>query len=173
MPEWLRTSRAMPMTPTTAVASDSDTHFRGTLPLAYREPLEHLFFFNPGQLQYQSAIRRTVETYGMPVIYESGDHLTLRLNGSTATETLFMLESRPTGELLRGAMMFSRVPMDTLMILHLAAAPIESSLASASATNWAGRLVQKALEIAHQVRGISFVGLPYSGNRLRIEGAGR
>lgn len=67
------------MTRTTAVANDSDIHFRGALPLAYREPLEHLFFFNPGQSQYQSAIRRTVEIYGMPVIHESRDRLTLRV----------------------------------------------------------------------------------------------
>jgi hypothetical protein len=161
------------MTRTTAVPNDSDIHFRGALPLDCRETLEHLFFFNPGQLQYQSAIRRTVETYGMPVIHESSDRLTLRLDGATATETLFLLERCPKGEVLRGAMMFSRVPMDTLMILHLAVAPGERSLPAGSATNWAGRLVQKALEIAHQVRGISFVGLPYSGNRLSIQGAGR
>lgn len=44
--------------------------FTATVPVAARESVERLFFFNPGQPSLATAIRRTVDLWGMPEILE-------------------------------------------------------------------------------------------------------
>jgi hypothetical protein len=139
--------------------------------LSYRSDLEQLFFFNPAQAVYRPAIRRTIEKLGMPEIAMVNGVLTLTLGPNISTETVFMLEQRGNSLRLRGVMIYSREPLDTLALIHLAVAADPSGDAPATDMNWGTLLVAKALEIAHQVRGISFVCLPYSRGRIRVKAA--
>ncbi|HMK85540.1 MAG TPA: hypothetical protein VK437_06250 [Steroidobacteraceae bacterium] len=90
------------------------------LPLEQRAALEQLFFFNVNQHRVRLGIQQSIETYGVPEIYEHDGGLAIRVGDIEGVQTLFAVSDR--GRPL-GVAVFVRGAEDRFVVLHLGVQP--------------------------------------------------
>ncbi len=90
------------------------------LAVEQRPALEQLLFFNINQHRVRVGIQLSIETFGVPEIYERDGCLQVRVGDTDGVQTLFAVSG--TGRLL-GVAVFVRSARERLAVLHLGLAP--------------------------------------------------
>jgi hypothetical protein len=90
------------------------------LAVEQRAALEHLLFFNVNQHRVRLGIQQSIETYGVPEIYEHEGDLRVRVGDIDGVQTLFAVSE--AGRLL-GVAVFVRIAHERFVVLHLGVEP--------------------------------------------------
>jgi hypothetical protein len=85
-----------------------------------RLALEQLLFFNVNQHRVRLGIQQSIETYGVPEIYEHDGGLRVRVGDIEGVQTLFAVST--TGRPL-GVAVFVRLANERFVVLHLGVEP--------------------------------------------------
>ena len=90
------------------------------LPVEQRVALEQLLFFNVNQHRVRLGIQQSIETYGVPEIFEQDGGLRVRVGDIEGVQTLFAVSDigRPLG-----VAVFVRLARDRFVVLHLGVEP--------------------------------------------------
>jgi len=146
-----------------------DIQFACTVPVAMRNAVECLFFFNPRQPQVIEQIRTVVESTGVPSVIQRDRRIWIGVP-SDGMQCLFACDSdgKPVGVIL-----YSRPAAELLVICHIAV-DSEYALACSEGSGLAAILVNKVAEIARSIKGVTRIQLPYRrGSFLGVSGSGR
>ena len=90
------------------------------LPKEQHSALEHLLFFNVNQHRVRLGIQQSIETYGVPEIFEQDDCLRIRVGNVAGAQTLFAVSAE--GRLL-GVAVFVREARERFVVLHVGVEP--------------------------------------------------
>jgi hypothetical protein len=127
------------------------------LALEQRAALEHLLFFNVNQHRVRVGIQQSIETYGVPEIYEHEGGLRIRVGDIDGVQTLFAVSD--TGRPL-GVAVFVRLAHERFVVLHLGVEPrLRSSLDVNTPVLL--RLMHEIRSTARRTRGVDRIELVY------------
>jgi hypothetical protein len=114
------------------------------LAVRQRVALEQLLFFNVNQHRVRGGIQQSIETYGVPEIYEQDGELKVRVGDLAGVQTLFAVsqEGRPLG-----VVVFIRSDHARFAVLHLGVEPHLSVTPDNS--------TRVLLRLMHEIRGSS------------------
>ena len=129
--------------------------YTSTLKPEYSEELERLLFFNPGQQDALAAIMDSLDTFGSPSVYTDNGVLRVKVEKLDEVQTLYAMED----DTLVGVLVYSRVILDCLTVLHIAVDE-EYSVHGNNASNM---LVMRMLELlrknARLIKGVKTIRL--------------
>jgi hypothetical protein len=97
----------------------SSIEITSRLPASQRPALEQLLFFNANQHRVRLGIQQSIDTYGVPELYEQDGGLRIRVGDISGVQTLFAVseEGRPIG-----VAVFVRAALERFAVLHLGVA---------------------------------------------------
>jgi hypothetical protein len=112
------------------------------LPADQRTALEQLLFFNVNQHRVRLGIQQSIETYGVPEIFEQDGGLRIRVGDIDGVQTLFAVSDmgRPVG-----VAVFVRSAHERFAVLHLV---LEPHLSLTPDLN-----TRVLLKLMHEIRG--------------------
>jgi hypothetical protein len=144
-----------------ARAKQSSVFLSSVLPLAHRDELERIVFFNPQQSRFIDPVLAAVNSYGVPAIVEERDRLRLSVPAFPSIQTLYALDGpRQTAELV-GVTAFVRETADSMLLLHVAVHQ-DYSTDGPKADEWLPvRLVSAVRDICRRTRGITWLRVLY------------
>jgi hypothetical protein len=117
-----------------------------------RTALEQLLFFNVNQHRVRLGIQQSIETYGVPEIFEHDGYLRVRVGDIEGVQTLFAVAAeRPVG-----VAVFVRSAHERFAVLHLG---LEPSLALN--TRILLMLMHEIRNAARRTRGVDCIELVY------------
>ena len=117
-----------------------------------RTALEQLLFFNVNQHRVRLGIQQSIETYGVPEIFEHDGHLRVRVGEIEGVQTLFAVAAeRPVG-----VAVFVRSARERFAVLHVG---LEPSLAVN--TRVLLMLMHEIRNTARRTRGVDCIELVY------------
>lgn len=90
------------------------------LPVAAREDLEHITYFNPEQARVADSLVKVVHDYGVPTIFEDNGQLRFRVKAFGPVQALFALDRTLIIDELAGVVIFVRDAADDILVLHMA-----------------------------------------------------
>ena len=129
--------------------------YTSTLKPEYSEELERLLFFNPGQQDALAAIMDSLDTFGSPSVYTDNGALRVKVEKLDEVQTLYAMDD----DTLVGVLVYSRVVLDCLTVLHIAVDE-EYSVHGNNANNM---LVMRMLELlrknARLIKGVKTIRL--------------
>ena len=121
----------------------------------YCEELERLLFFNPGQQDALAAIMDSLDSFGSPSVYTDNGALRVKVEKLDEVQTLYAMDD----DTLVGVLVYSRVILDCLTVLHIAVDE-EYSVHGNNASNM---LVMRMLELlrknARLIKGVKTIRL--------------
>ena len=122
-----------------------------------RPALEQLLFFNVNQHRVRVGIQQSIDTYGVPEIYEQDGGLRVRVGDIEGVQTLFAIsdEGRPVG-----VAVFVRSAHERFAVLHLGVDP-RLSLTSDQSTRVLLKLMHEIRSTARRTRGVDCIELVY------------
>jgi hypothetical protein len=122
-----------------------------------RPALEQLLFFNVNQHRVRVGIQQSIDTYGVPEIYEQDGGLRVRVGDIAGVQTLFAVsdEGRPVG-----VAVFVRSAHERFAVLHLGVDPRWSLTADLS-TRVLLKLMHEIRSTARRTRGVDCIELVY------------
>jgi hypothetical protein len=132
-----------------------------------RPALEQLLFFNVNQHRVRVGIQQSIDTYGVPEIYEQDGGLRVRVGDIAGVQTLFAIsdEGRPMG-----VAVFVRSARERLVVLHLGVDP-RLSLMSDQSTRVLLKLMHEIRSTARRTRGVDGIELVYKvRHAVRLHG---
>ena len=135
--------------------------FSSVLGTDYMEDLEMLLFFNPQQGRTLSAINDSIKDYGIPHIYVEEGHLRVGLKDLPGTQTLFALEDTLDRPELVGVMVFHRVDVETIVLLHIAVRQEYSRYGSRADAGLVSRMIAELRGVARKLKGVRSIQLTY------------
>lgn len=94
--------------------------FQSSINAIYSDELSELLFFNINQINYKEHIIEAINNYGSPVILTTGDKITVNLNGTIETHTLFLIGTEGEKEILLGVAVFFKKNRMEAILLHIA-----------------------------------------------------
>lgn len=135
--------------------------FSSVLPIAYRDELERIVFFNPEQERVTESVIDSVHRYGGPLIVEENGILRFRVPAFGQVQTLYALDRGEQPACLAGVVMYVREPRDTMLVLHLAVH--EDYVANGvHGEAWVTpRLLANVRGVCQRIRGITCMRLLY------------
>jgi hypothetical protein len=132
-----------------------------------RPALEQLLFFNVNQHRVRVGIQQSIDTYGVPEIYEQDGGLRVRVGDIEGVQTLFAIsdEGRPVG-----VAVFVRSAHERFAVLHLGVDP-SLSLMSDQSTRVLLKLMHEIRSTARRTRGVDCIELVYKvRHAVRLHG---
>jgi hypothetical protein len=145
--------------------------FSSVLPLAYRDELERIVFFNPLQAKVARAIVDTVHQFGVPSILEEEGNLRFRVPAFGAVQTLYALDLTDEPASLVGVAIFVRESHDTMLVLHVAVHEDYALGGPKSDELVTSRLLTTVRSACQHIRGITRLRLLYPHELfLKIDG---
>ncbi|HZE42709.1 MAG TPA: hypothetical protein VE058_02930 [Steroidobacteraceae bacterium] len=132
-----------------------------------RSALEQLLFFNVNQHRVRVGIQQSIDTYGVPEIYEQDGGLRVRVGDIAGVQTLFAIsdEGRPVG-----VAVFVRSAHERFAVLHLGVDPRWSLTADLS-TRVLLKLMHEIRSTARRTRGVDCIELVYKvRHAVRLHG---
>ncbi len=128
------------------------------LPIAQRPALEQLLFFNVNQHRVRIGIQQSIETYGVPEIYEQDGGLRVRVGDIAGVQTLFAISDlgRPLG-----VAVFVHSAHERFAVLHLGVEPQFSAAAPDANTRVLLKLMHEIRSAARRTRGVDRIELVY------------
>ena len=127
------------------------------LGLEQRMALEQLLFFNVNQHRVRLGIQQSIETYGVPEIYEHEGGLRVRVGDIEGVQTLFAVSH--TGRPL-GVAVFVRLAHERFVVLHLGVEPRLRSTLDVN-TPVLLKLMHEIRSAARRTRGVDRIELVY------------
>ena len=137
------------------------------LPVDQRAALEQLLFFNVNQHRVRVGIQQSIETYGVPEIYEHDGGLRVRVGDIAGVQTLFAVSEvgRPVG-----VAVFVRSALERFAVLHLGLEP-RLSLTPELNTRVLLKLMHEIRSAARRTRGVDRIELVYKDRHaVRLHG---
>jgi hypothetical protein len=132
-----------------------------------RSALEQLLFFNVNQHRVRVGIQQSIDTYGVPEIYEEDGGLRVRVGDVAGVQTLFAVseQGRPVG-----VAVFVRSAHERFAVLHLGVDPRWSLTADLS-TRVLLKLMHEIRSTARRTRGVDCIELVYKvRHAVRLHG---
>src|SRR5580693_10182754 len=132
-----------------------------------RPALEQLLFFNVNQHRVRLGIQQSIETYGVPEIYEHDGGLRVRVGDIAGVQTLFAISEfgRPLG-----VAVFVRSAHERFAVLHLGVEP-RLSLTPEINTRVLLKLMHEIRSAARRTRGVDRIELVYKDSHaVRLHG---
>ena len=125
------------------------------LPANQRAALEQLLFFNVNQHRVRVGIQQSIETYGVPEIYEQDGDLRVRVGDIADVQTLFAISDlgRPLG-----VAVFVRSAHERFAVLHLG---VEPRLSHEVNTRVLLKLMHEIRSAARRTHGVDRIELVY------------
>lgn len=136
--------------------------FSSVLGTSFREALEKLLFFNPQQDKARSAIHESIAEYGLPTIHLDKDRLRVRVAGLPGAQALFALEESGNGQALVGVMVYARVDLESLVLVHIAVAEEYSQAGEKAGTGLVTMYLGQLRQIARKVKGVRSITVKYA-----------
>jgi hypothetical protein len=137
------------------------------LPAEQRAALEQLLFFNVNQHRVRLGIQQSIETYGVPEIYEHDGGLRIRVGDVEGVQTLFAVSEsgRPVG-----VAVFVRSAHERFAVLHLGVDPRLSATPTIN-TRVLIKLMHEIRGAARRTRGVERIELVYKDRHaVRLHG---
>jgi hypothetical protein len=127
------------------------------LPVAQRPALEQLLFFNANQHRVRLGIQQSIDTYGVPELYEHDGDLRIRVGDISGVQSLFAItdEGRPIG-----VAVFVRAAHERFAVLHLGVAT-NFGWHPAASTRVLLKLMHEIRTTARRTRGVACIELVY------------
>ncbi len=147
-------------------AADTDIRFTSILEPAYQEDLEKLLFFNPLQTRAHAGISESIREYGVPNVVTNGERLRIQLDGLPETQSLFALNHRPKKPELVGVMVYARVDIEHIVLLHIAVKEEYSRLGKYGEAMLVPRLLTQLREIGRRIKGVRAINLKYQSGLI-------
>ena len=129
----------------------------------YREALERLMFFNPGQQSALAAILDSLEAFGSPSVYVDGERLRVKVEKLDEVQTLFALD----GDTLVGVLIYSRILLERLTVIHIAVDHDYSSYGRHAHNMLVMRMLELLRNSARRIKGVETIRLMTSDNQIR------
>jgi hypothetical protein len=118
-----------------------------------RAALEQLLFFNVNQHRVRLGIQQSIETYGVPEIFEHEGHLRVRVGHIEGVQTLFAVAAeRPVG-----VAVFVRSAHERFAVLHVGLEPRLDGIN----TRVLLMLMHEIRNTARRTRGVDCIELAY------------
>jgi hypothetical protein len=137
------------------------------LPVDQRAALEQLLFFNVNQHRVRIGIQQSIETYGVPEIYEQDGGLRIRVGDIADVQTLFAVSD--FGVLL-GVAVFVRSAHERFAVLHLGVEPRLSATPEVN-TRVLLKLMHEIRSAARRTHGVDRIELVYKDRHaVRLHG---
>ncbi len=133
--------------------------FTSSLEESYRDALEKLLFFNPGQANALGSILDAVEIYGTPEIYLEDDLLRVRVEKLVEVQSIFALDE----DRLAGILLYARSDMQSLVVPHIAVAGDYSAQGQQADSLLVMRLIDTLRGSAGRIKGVTRISLLYGG----------
>jgi hypothetical protein len=126
------------------------------LPLDQRAALEQLLFFNVNQHRVRVGIQQSIETYGVPEIYEHDGGLSVRVGDIGGVQTVFAVteSGRPIGVAV------FVLASDRFVVLHLGVQPRTAATAEMN-TRVLLKLMHEVRSAARRTQGVDRIELVY------------
>lgn len=137
------------------------------MPVEQRTALEQLLFFNVNQHRVRLGIQQSIDTYGVPEIYEHDGGLRVRVGDVAGVQTLFAVSD--TGRPL-GVAVFVRSAHERFAVLHLG---VEPRLGATPELNRRVllKLMHEIRRAARRTRGVDRIELVYKDcHAVRLHG---
>src|ERR1700744_1423871 len=128
-----------------------------TLAAEQRPALEELLFFNVNQYRVRGGIQQSIDTYGVPEIYERDGALRVRVGDMAGVQTLFAISE--IGKPL-GVALFVRSAHERFAVLHLGVDP-KLSLTADLSKRVLLKLMHEIRSTARRTRGVDCIELVY------------
>lgn len=129
----------------------------------YSNELEQLLFFNSGQHTAHAAIVDSIEIFGEPFVDNDGERLRVNVRKLDEAQTLFAFD----GDILAGLLVYSRVSLERLVVIHIAVREDYSSYGEFANKILVMRMSQQLRECARRIKGIETIRIMYGSNRTR------
>jgi hypothetical protein len=134
--------------------------FSATVSASMRKVVETLFFFNPRQALLSSPIAETVRRTGIPEVFERDGRVWIEVP-ERAMQCLFVSARSHEACHPVGVALYERPTFDVLAICHVAVNPAYASQGNNRSAGLGVLLVGKIVEIAHCIKGVTQVQMPY------------
>lgn len=131
------------------------------LAASFRDELERIVFFNPGQPAVAGNLVESVHRYGVPSIVEADGVLRFRVAAFGTLQTLYALYGTAATPQLVGVAMFTRESPSSMVVLHLAVHEDYSSQGRWADTSVIAQLVGAIRSAAQQTRGVRQLRILY------------
>ena len=149
------------------IALSGSIRITSKLAAEQRTALEQLLFFNVNQHRVRVGIQQSIETYGVPEIYEHDGGLRVRVGDIAGVQTLFAISEfgRPLG-----VAVFVRSAHERFAVLHLGVDP-RLSLTPEMNTRVLLKLMHEIRSAARRTRGVERIELVYKDSHaVRLHG---
>ena len=133
---------------------------RSSLDASYRGALERLMYFNPRQHEAESGIEEVVDAYGTPMILSGPAGLYVVVGRRQDAQCLFALAQTTAGLTLGGMIVFLRVSIEEMLVLHVAVADSFGRNRRLS-LEVVMALVRSVREVTQRLRGMKHLRLLY------------
>jgi len=137
--------------------------YTSTLKTKYSDELERLMFFNPGQQTALAAIEDSLEKFGSPCVYDDGGCLRVKVEKLDEVQTLFAMDD----DTLVGVLVYSRVLLERLTVIHIAVAQDYSSHGKFAHKMLVIRMLELLRNSARRIKGIKTIRIMCSNNQSR------
>jgi hypothetical protein len=135
-----------------------------------RGALEQVLFFNANQHRQRRGIEHSIQTYGVPEIYEQDGNLRIRVGDIEGVQSLFAVSAQGSPV---GAAVFVRAAHERFVVLHLVVAPRDAT-GEETNTPVLLKLMHGIRNAARRTRGVDRIELVYKGNNpMRLHGSMR
>ncbi len=137
------------------------------LPVEHRNALEQLLFFNVNQHRVRNGIQQSIDTYGVPEIYEQDGGLRVRVGDIADVQTLFAVSD--SGKPI-GVAVFVRSAHERFAVLHLGVEPGQGAAPDGN-TRVLLKLMHEIRSTARRTRGVERIELVYKDRHaVRLHG---
>ena len=144
--------------------------FTSALQTTFRDELEALVFFNANQSSVAQGIIDTIDRYGLPRIVENEDSLHLTVAGPYEVQNLYALEEQSEQPELVGALIYTRIDVATIVLLHMTVKEEYLLNGKQSQEMLAVKLFDRLKAIARQIKGVRFLQITYGdGSKEKID----
>ena len=146
------------------MALNGSVSITSKLGVEQRRALEQLLFFNVNQHRVRNGIQHSIETYGVPEIYEQEGGLRIRVGDIDGVQSLFAVSAHG---LPVGVAVFVRVEHDRFVVLHLVVEPRDAT-GEVSNTPVLLKLMHEIRGAARRTRGVDRIELVYKDRHTKL-----
>lgn len=134
----------------------------------YRGDLEKFLFFNAQQKMVESSIQESIERFGVPKIVTNGEYLRVYLEKFPDVQTLFAFEGTTKNGTLIGCLIYVRIDIETLVVLHIAVKEANSIFGARANEMLVVRFITELRKIASCIKGVKALVLMYGKNKSKV-----
>jgi len=149
------------------VVALSQIVFCSDLSAEHKESLNDLLFFNREQSKFSRGIVASIEKYGLPIIFENNNKLSIALEKIDDVQSIFAINKeldKSTAYIpdeLIAVMIFFRESIDCIALIHIAVKENYTFLSSKGQSYLATDLLFRLKDIAKHLKNIEYIKIYY------------